>query len=172
MFELRVKTWLDADRVKSAVKSGTTQRVAKCALMVEGEAKRILSKGRSRPGTAKLGEKNVPTLYEHGPANEPPRLRSGNLRASIKSSKTETGSYVVGPTTTAWYGRIHEFGPTKISVTPKMRGWILYNLGIRLKPSTTQIAIPSRPFMRPALLAMVNKFPEQFKDIPLGGTVS
>ena len=44
---------------------------------------------------------------------------------------------------------VHEFGCT-IEVTPKMRAYLHYQ-GIHLKPDTTHIHIPARPFLRPIL---------------------
>ena len=46
----------------------------------------------------------------------------------------------------AQLAHIHEFG-ININVTDRMRGFLHY-IGIHLKPSTGQIRIPSRPFMR------------------------
>lgn len=52
--------------------------------------------------------------------------------------------------TNAELGAIHEFGAT-INVTDKMRGY-LHHIGIHLKPSTTNIVIPTRSFLRMPLL--------------------
>ena len=46
----------------------------------------------------------------------------------------------------AWLAGIHEYG-CNIKVTPKMRAWLLYN-GLPLKPTTTEITIPERSFLR------------------------
>ena len=169
-FDLSVKTWMNTDEVKKRVEAASIGIFAKCALLIEADAKRRLSKGGKRLGSAKLGDKKVPVKYEAGPAGEAPRLRTGNLRASIKSAKTERGTYLVGPTVTAFYGQIHEYGG-KIRVTPRMRGYLAAVHGIHLKKDTSHITIPKRPFMGPAMLAMAAKFPALFKDVPLGGNV-
>lgn len=167
-FELRLKSSLNVEEVKRRVRAAKVARVAKCAALVEADAKRSLSRGGAVPGTAKPGEKKVPTVYKSGPAGQPPRLRSGNLRASIKYGKTPIDSYVVGPTITAWYGRVHEFG-VKILVTRKMHYYLGLALGIWV-PIGTTITIPKRPYMGPALRNMASKFPSLFADLPLGGT--
>ena len=46
----------------------------------------------------------------------------------------------------AWLAAIHEYG-CRIPVTPKMRMW-LHRHGLHLKPSTTEIIIPERSFLR------------------------
>jgi len=46
----------------------------------------------------------------------------------------------------AWLAAIHEYGCT-IPVTAKMRAY-LHHIGVHLKPSTTQIVIPERSFLR------------------------
>lgn len=45
-----------------------------------------------------------------------------------------------------WLAHIHEYGCT-IKVTPKMRAY-LHRIGVHLKPSTTQVVIPERSFLR------------------------
>lgn len=45
-----------------------------------------------------------------------------------------------------WLAAIHEYGCT-IPVTPKMRAF-LHSIGVHLKPTTTQIVIPERSFLR------------------------
>lgn len=46
----------------------------------------------------------------------------------------------------AWLASIHEYG-CRIPVTPKMRAWFHYQ-GVHLSPSTTEIIIPERSFLR------------------------
>lgn len=55
----------------------------------------------------------------------------------------------------AGLGAVHEFGTT-INVTPKMRAFLHY-LGVHLKKDTTQVEIPSRSFLRKALLTAEGK---------------
>ena len=168
-FELRFKSHLNKDEVVKRVNAAKVSRIAKCAALVESEAKRSLSRGGAVPGTAKLGEKKVPTVYKSGPAGQPPRLRTGNLRASVKYAKTDENTYVVGPATTAWYGRVHEFG-AKIEVTRKMHFYLGLNLGMWV-PIGATIIIPKRPFMAPALAKIAAQFPQLFAGLPLGGTI-
>ena len=167
MFQLRATSFLNEAEVREKVRAALPARLAKCALLVEAEAKRSLSRGSKGQGTAKFGDKKVPVTYQSSSPGQPPFLRTGNLRASIQSAQSGPESYVVGPTTTAWYGRIHEFGAL-VNVTAKMRGFLFAVFGWRVSKPT--IHIPPRPFMRPALERCLAKFPEQFKDLPLGGT--
>ena len=75
---------------------------------------------------------------------KPPHIQTGNLRNSITVKADETkGSVLIGPTLQAPYGKFHEFGTRKH---------------------------PPRPFMGPALLSAIRKFPIFFKDLPLGNT--
>ena len=172
MFELKAKSWMNTREVKERVRKALISRYAKCALLIEADAKRSLSRGgKAVVGRDKDGRYQKTDKAISGPAGEPPRLRTGNLRASIQAAKTMEGTYVVGPTTTAFYGRIHEYGG-KIRVTARMRGFLAAELGIHLRKDTTEITIPKRPFMGPAMRRMAEKFPELFKDIPLGGNVS
>lgn len=170
MIDLKAKIYLSTDEVAAKLKAGATVSLAKCALLVEAEAKQLLSRGGKQLGTTPLLATKVPTKYTPSEVGKPPHLRSGNLRASIRTERTDAGSYVIGPTTTALYGRIHEFGG-HISVTAKMRGWLGMNLGI-WKAIGSTIHIPARPFMKPALDHCLVKFPELFKNIPLGGSAS
>lgn len=167
-FELRGKSWLNKDEVIKRVKAATVKRVMKCGLLVEAEAKRSLSKGAipvlERDASGKFKKA---TQFKGGPEGQPPRLRTGNLRASIATAQSGPESCIVGPAQQGWYGRVHEFGAI-IKVTGKMAAFLRNKYGWNVYPGMT-IRIPKRPFMRPALLACVAKFPEQFKDLPLGG---
>lgn len=170
-FQLRTKTWLNAREVKERVRKATISPLAKCALLVEGEAKKLLSRGATPVvGRDEFGKFVKTGQFKSGPAGEPPRMRTGNLRASIATAQTATGTFLVGPTKNAWYGRAHEFG-AKIRVTKKMAGYLAWKFGWRVKVGTV-ITIPKRPFMRPALSNCVSKFPKAFAGIPLGGNVS
>lgn len=55
----------------------------------------------------------------------------------------------------AGLGAVHEFGTT-INVTPKMRAFLHY-IGVHLRKDTTQVEIPSRSFLRKALLTSEGK---------------
>jgi phage gpG-like protein len=169
MIEIKVKVFMNTDAVAKAVKAASVQPLAKCAMLVEAEAKQLLSRGSKGPATRDLMGKFVKGAYKPSPVGMPPHMRSGNLRSSIQSAKTEEDSYVVGPATTAKYGRIHEFGG-RITVTPKMSKWLGLNLGI-WKRVGSEIRIPARPFMKPALDNCLKKFAPAFANLPLGGTV-
>jgi hypothetical protein len=165
-FELRSTSWLDKAGVMKAVQAATVEPLAKCALAVEGVVKRSLSRGGKRIATAQFGDKTARFIYESGEPGKPPRLRTGNLRNSIRTAKTSDGTFIVGPTTTAWYGRVQEFGAL-IPVTKKMRGFLLHEFG--WKVGKNAIYIPPRPFMRPGLEGAVAQFPEFFKNLKLKG---
>jgi len=169
-FELRSKSWLNKAGVLKAVESAVIAPLAKCALAVEGEAKRALSKGTKTRATS--GDRRK-FNYTSSPPGSPPHIRTGNLRNSIRTAQTNTGTFVVGPTTTAWYGRVQEYG-AMIRVTAKMRGFLFATYGWRVGKDA--IYIPARPFMRPSLRATIEKYPRFFKDMqisePSGGKES
>jgi hypothetical protein len=152
--------------VVKAVKAACVDPLAKCALAVEVTAKRMLSQGGKKIATAQFGDKRARFIFESGPPGQPPRLRSGNLRNSIKSAKTDLGTWIVGPTASAWYGRVQEFGAL-IKVTPKMRGFLYKEFGWRVGKDA--IYIPPRPFMRPAAQIAQQNFPQFFSNLPLRG---
>ncbi len=167
MIDMKARVYLNTDEIADHLKKGVTERLGKCALMVEAEAKRLLSKGGATPVTSS-GKREI--KYTPSETGMPPHLRSGNLRGSIQAARQPDGSWVVGPATTAPYGRIHEFGGL-IRVTAKMRMWLGMNLGI-WKAVGSSVHIPARPFMRPALDNCRARFAKVFENIPLGGAVS
>lgn len=59
----------------------------------------------------------------------------------------------------AWLAGIHEFG-LNIAVTPKMRAFLHAN-GLHLSPSTTEIRIPERSFLRNGFDASRNDVKKQ-----------
>lgn len=69
-----------------------------------------------------------------------PHVQTGNLRASISSAQLNADTFVVGPTKSAAYGKYLEFGTG------------------RMNP---------RPFMFPALLKVIPKFPKLFENLDL-----
>lgn len=123
MVTVRPVTWLDAKGLLEAVSRASVEPLSKAALLVESEAKTSM---RTGGGTARTPSKE----------GTPPNVQTGNLRASIQSARLPNGNYVVGPTRTAFYGKIHEFGTRRF---------------------------PARPFMRPALLKMRTRFAKLFK---------
>jgi HK97 gp10 family phage protein len=145
MVGFKSKTWLDAKGVSNAVKQASIQPIHKMALLVEREAKTSMTKGgriRSRDRTTGKfsGSRGVPSKPP-----DPPNVQTSNLRGSIQNAPTNRGTYLVGPTLMAWYGKIHEFGDS---------------------------THPKRPFMRPALHRSAAKFPHMFKNLPLRDTLA
>ena len=144
MFELRMSTHLNLDAVKKRLEKVSMKPLAKCAAIVEAAAKRKLSKGGKKKLPTKFGDKHAQFATEPSKPGEPPHLQTGNLRSSIQSAPTSEGTYVVGPTASAWYGQVHEFGGRNH---------------------------PKRPFMRPALMESIDKFPALFGNLDLGGPI-
>lgn len=153
----RYGSWLDKAAVMRAVEDAGKMSLVKCAAEVEREAKMSMKKGgkmivggggRNAKGQFKK------QIKRHIPSEPgtPPHRDKGNLVGSIRYAQTETGSYVIGPTMTAFYGRVHEFGA-------------------RIKMKNGRIIVmPKRPFMRPALMNTKNRFPDFFKNLPLANT--
>jgi hypothetical protein len=150
MITMKCSTWLDAKAVRGAVKEASIEPLNKCALAIEREAKRSMKQG----GKSKSA-KGSPYAYYNSALKQwviasrdgdPPHAQSKTLRNSITHARTKVGSIVVGPTTVAWYGRMHEFGLNK--KTGKVK----------------------RPFMRPAMLAAMSKFPQFFAGLKLEET--
>ncbi len=83
----------------------------------------------------------VPPVDRSSPG-EPPFVQLGILRASIQSAKLEGDepAYVVGPTKAAAYGKLLEFGTARMA---------------------------PRPFMFPALLLVIPKFKNLFRNLDL-----
>ena len=92
----------------AAVRAESIPRNMRCALLVENEAKRLLSIGGGKP---------------HRPSapGVPPHLEHGDLRNSISSAATPIGTAVVGPVVE--YGAYQEFGTRdgKLKKRPFMR---------------------------------------------------
>jgi len=88
---ISVKSDLDVAGVAQAVREAADPQLQAIAFEVEREAKQSMRSGNvSRPG-------------------QPPGVVTGNLRRSIKTEKTEIGTYLVGPTKAAAYGALLEF---------------------------------------------------------------
>lgn len=132
MIQFKCKTWMNAQGVAEAVKKASVDPLDKAAMLVESEAKRSMKAGG--------GSAHIPSTPP-----DPPHVQTGNLRASITWASIRSGlSRIIGPTTVAWYGMIHEFGG---------RYGNAY--------------FPARPFMRPALKVCHQKFAELFKGLRL-----
>jgi HK97 gp10 family phage protein len=145
MFELRMSTHLNLDAVKTRVKKSLMPRLKKCGAIVEAAMKKKLSKGGKKRAPTQLGDKKATFITDPSKPGDPPHLQTGNLRSSIQYAETPEGTVVVGPSSSAGYGQVHEFGGKNH---------------------------PKRPFARPALAESAEKFPEQFGNLDLGGPVS
>ena len=131
---LKPKVWLKSAELKAAVAKASIAPLDKAAMLVEADAKASMKEGG--------GSSHAPSK-----APAPPHVQTGNLRSSITWA-ADGKTRVIGPTTVAWYGRIHEFGGVYGGKT-----------------------FPARPFMRPALRRMRQKFAALFRglDIRIGG---
>lgn len=139
MITYKVKTWMSERQVIKATKEASIDPLHKAALLVQREAKSSLMKRGGRSVGPRGGDKRTPS-----PPGSPPHRQKGNLVGSVQiSDPTWKGTFLVGPTTKAWYGRIHEFGGRKH---------------------------PKRPFMRPALYKTKGRFPGLFKNLRLART--
>lgn len=145
MIRMKCSTWLDTKAVREAVNEAVLKPLEKCALIVEREAKASMHGGR-------VGARGMPYAYYNSGKKKwviasaprrPPNVQTGTLRNSIRHALTWKGTFIIGPTTVAWYGRVHEFG------------------GAHHMP---------RPFMRPALYRAIYKFTSFFKGLDFGNT--
>ncbi|HHV62119.1 MAG TPA: hypothetical protein GXX51_05715 [Firmicutes bacterium] len=75
----------------------------------------------------------------------------------LRSARGKDGQSLVN------IGEVHEFGCV-IPVTPKMRGFFRGVFGVNLKPSTTAIRIPPRPYLRPVLEAEADNVIRIFQE--------
>jgi hypothetical protein len=77
-------------------------------------------------------------------------LSDGKLYGAVVGGRGRAGSYTrIGKTTASWgvtlpYARYHREGAT-IKVTARQRAYLHYR-GVHLRPSTTTIRIPARPW--------------------------
>jgi len=145
MITFKGKFWLDEQGVKDAVDQATLEPLAACALSVERRAKMITSKGGQirGPKGPKGGKGKLRTVPS--PVGSPPHKQFGTLSGSITwaYSRSLDGrqTAIIGPTTVAWYGAVHEHSKK----------------------------FP-RPFMRPALDLERPGFPRRFKNMKLSST--
>lgn len=156
MIQMKSKTWLDVRGVAKAVQQATVAPMAKVAITISNEAKKSMKSGRSSKGRNTKGQFQSAQRGDAGAyynsflrryvtasdAGDPPNAQTGNLKKGIRAARTIRG-YVIGPRREAFYGRFLEFG------TPNMK---------------------ARPFMRPALMKAVPKFPSFFKNLTIANT--
>ncbi len=142
-FQGSVRSFLDVQAIRTIIDQASIDPLKKAGLLVERNAKIGMRSGGGRA--------HIPSK-----PGEPPHVQTGNLRASIQSADTQVAAFIfgalrtvviVGPTRSAFYGRMHEFGGT-------FKG----------------VFFPARPFMRPSLLTSAPKFPAMFKNMDLVNT--
>ena len=117
------------------VAKASNSRLPEIGVLVEAEAKRLLSIGG--------GSEHNPS-----PKGKPPHTQSGELKNSVGSAvlrklgSSEPSSVIIGPTKISKQGvsigHVHEFGG---------------------------VNHPKRPFMKPALLNVIKRVPEKFKGL-------
>ena len=120
--------WFNGAALVDSARRAYVQRLKRCGGLVMREAKLVMKKG----GRVKGRRTGIPS-----PVGSPPHVQTGTLRASIQVEMTAT-SALVGPTSLASYGAVHEFSKR----------------------------FP-RKFMRPAMFNTKDKFAEEFKGLPL-----
>jgi len=103
-------------------------------------------------------------------AGKPPFSHTGDLKESLGFKITERGNVLVGSLGGLKYAGVLEGLPTnkspvRIPVSEKMRGFFLWNWGIRLKKSTTHILIQRRPYIWPAFLSAIKSYPRIVAEI-------
>lgn len=131
-------------KVLAAVKKATIPSLWKCGLLVEAEAKKILSVSGKVGKKKKKGNKTDRGIPSTPP--DPPHLQTGDLRKAIFTGQDEwTGRVYVGPTRQVKYGKVHEFGG---------------EFGGR--------NFPRRAFMHPALENVQSQFPKFFASLKIG----
>lgn len=93
MAKARVK--MNTRGVMAAAAAGRRRGLAKCAMLVEREAKRLLSRGG--------GKSHKPSA-----PGQPPHVQTGTLRSSLGFAVLPTGRAIVGATEV--YAKVHEHG--------------------------------------------------------------
>jgi len=130
-----------AKELMQNVERASLSPMLECAVLVEREAKRLLSRTATRIQGPRGGKIVLPS-----PPGTPPRQRSGELMGSIGHAR-DGQSAIVGPGTRAVYPKVHEYG---------------LEFGGR--------HFPQRPYMRPALSNTRHEFPKKFKGLKLRRT--
>lgn len=155
------KTWLDVKGVRAAVKQASPSRLFAAGAHVQQVARSSMKGGYSSGEDDEL-------IYKPSEPGQPPHAQHGGagLKGSIQVALTPKPSSLVGPTVI--YGRAQEFGCV-IQVTPRMRRY-LHVIGIHLRADTTEIHLPPRPFMAPALAASLPFLKGYLAHMPLAST--
>ena len=152
---MKTRVKLYPKEVRAAAADAAIKSLMRCGALVERDAKKSMHKGgasrlpRIGGGDTKTGSKYV-TVREPSPPGSPPHVQRGTLRNSITHAYDKTlGTVIVGPTSIAWYGQIHEYGGRY--------GRALF---------------PKRAFMAPALTRVRKRFPAMFRNLPLSKTTA
>lgn len=132
---------LDMKRLQSL--AGVTdaeidKRIGEIAFAVEGQAKQAMQGTRSGKIYPIPGTRRT---YRASAPGEPPAVLTGNLKNSIYTMREGKHRWVVG-VGTAYAARL-EFGGTDKN-------------GVYIAP---------RPYLRPAVFSIVNRFPQYFKGM-------
>lgn len=145
--KLKAYSWLDVKGIRAAVREASIEPKHKMALEIEREAKTSMQGGRKKVTRAARGKrrKRKVTISEPSAPGTPPNVQSGVGRGSITVAFVKASqSYIVGPSSPpAPYMAAHEFGSR-------------YH--------------PPRPFMRPALMRALPRYPKLYKNLPLTKT--
>jgi hypothetical protein len=153
---LKAVTWLDVKAIRKAVREASINPKMLMALEIEREAKQSMEGGRikvanetfdsfyrktgRRRDLARAKELRVPSK-----PGTPPNVQTGVGRGSIKHAWLHLDqTAIVGPSSPpASYMSVHEFGGR---------------------------FHPPRPFMRPAMLKVIPRYPKLYKNLPLSKT--
>lgn len=140
---VKLKTRIYKKEVMQAVDQASMEPIEKCAMLVEGEMKDLLSTGGALGGL-KPGGKGVywnSTLKRYVQASapgKPPHRQTGHLLSGVTAAPTSKGTWLVGIIQQVFYGKFHEWG--------------------------------KRPFARVALHNMHRRFRNLFRGLRLGQT--
>lgn len=145
MIQMRSSTWMNTEGIAAAVKEACMEPLKNCAIAVVREVKSSMKQGGTGSGPGSYYHSLKGRRVMASPPGTPPNVQTGVLRNSIKFARIPRG-YVIGPTSVAWYGRIHEFG-------------------LRKKDGKVM-----RPFMYPALYRVINNFTTFFNGVDLANT--
>lgn len=136
----KISTHIDKRKLKAALEGGTADPIKKAAILVRDEAKRLLNVSGGKP---RKKPRRIPFEYWNSQRGgyvlastppKPPHKQTAALQRSIVIEKTEKGTFKVGSTLS--YSSALEFGKKKAG---------------------------PRPFMRPALMNVMRRFPALFK---------
>ena len=103
-----MKAKVNTRKLLSMTEQESSKAIGEAALEVVREAKILVSKG-SEIGEEKTGS----------PAGQPPYVKTGNLRSSIRAEKLGTLTWIAGASVI--YGKFLEYGTRNMQARPFMR---------------------------------------------------